>query len=75
MIGFTTASGSEYELDVNAKKVRRISGKAPQPRVSDGDWRPYVEISPIFIASRVAILWDTETTTVTSPVTRSWVRS
>lgn len=58
---FTTISGSLYEVDTKAKKVRRLNGKAdPTPRMGkDGEWRSYREIhpDPVQVGQGVVIAW------------------
>lgn len=90
MIGFETKSGSTYEVDVDGRKIRRLTGqKDPQPRQGkDGEWKPFKEVGEIELGRPVAILWDPKTTplhagspseatpaTITSPVVRCWVRT
>lgn len=40
MIHFTTKSGSSYEYDPEAKKIRRVAGDPKHTdRLQDGEWR------------------------------------
>lgn len=86
---FETASGSTYEIDQEAKKIRRVMGaRAPQPRQGrDGEWRAYRDVSPLEIGDPVFIYWpkattpllegsppDAEPATRTAPVVRIAVR-
>lgn len=45
-ITFTTETGSRYEVDTDAKLIRRVYGDAPPtPRQGDGGlWKPYIRI-------------------------------
>jgi hypothetical protein len=56
---FITISGSTYEVDQDNKKIRRLKGKAdPTPRQGqDGEWREYINLSPIKIGEAVLIQW------------------
>ncbi len=79
---FTTQSGSTYELDVERKRVRRLSGaRAPEPRLgTDGGWRSYKDVSDVRRGACVFITWPEGTplhagspswavpSTITSPV-------
>jgi hypothetical protein len=62
---FTTASGSVYEVDEKAKKIRRLNGTTDlSPRMGkEGEWRPYKRLlpDPIKVGSGVAIVWGEET--------------
>jgi hypothetical protein len=81
---FETVSGSTYEVDQEAKRIRRLSGTRPaQPRQgNDGEWKDYEALSPIEVGSCLVIAWPRATTalhpgspsyampsTITSPVT------
>jgi hypothetical protein len=61
---FTTVTGSLYEVDTKAKKVRRLNGKAdPSPRMGkDGEWRSYWNIhpSPPQVGESVVIAWGSD---------------
>lgn len=61
---FTTVTGSLYEVDTKAKKIRRLNGKAdPSPRMGkDGQWRSYREIhpNPLTIGESVVIAWGSD---------------
>jgi hypothetical protein len=58
---FTTITGSLYEVDTKAKKIRRLNGaKDPSPRMGkDGQWRSYKEIHPKIpvVGESVVIAW------------------
>ena len=62
---FTTASGSVYEVDEKAKKIRRLNGVTDlSPRMGkDGEWRSFRQLlpNPITVGSGVAIVWGEET--------------
>jgi len=61
---FTTITGSLYEVDTKAKKVRRLNGvKDPSPRMGkDGQWRSYKEIhpNPPTVGQSVLIAWGSD---------------
>lgn len=61
---FITLTGSVYEVDDKAKKVRRLNGKEnPTRRMGkDGDWRPYAKLfpNPIKVGKGVVIIWDSD---------------
>ena len=61
---FTTASGSTYEVDVDNKRVRRVSNnKNTQPTLRQGnDWRDYEYITDIVIGKPVMIFWNKSNT-------------
>ena len=65
---FRTISGSRYEIDFEAKKIRRLHGMInPTTRQGlDGEWKPYTDIVPetIEIGKPVFILWDKATTPI-----------
>jgi hypothetical protein len=56
---FTTASGSVYEVDTEAKKIRRLNGKKdPTPRQGkDGEWREYINDLSVEMGKNVWIQW------------------
>lgn len=56
---FTTMSGSVYEVDTEAKKIRRLNGKKdPTPRQGkDGEWRGYLGELTIQVGESVWISW------------------
>lgn len=62
---FTTESGSLYEVDEKAKKIRRLNGvKNPTPRTGkDGQWRTYRELhpDPVTVGRGVVIVWGEDT--------------
>lgn len=55
-----TFTGSIYEIDEDAKKIRRLSGvKDSTPRQgADGDWKQYQEIMMTPLKNMV-IIWET----------------
>lgn len=61
---FITASGSMYEVDTDAKKIRRLIGKDnPTPRMGkDGEWRSYREVHPwpLQKGQSVVIAWGSD---------------
>lgn len=56
---FTTISGSLYEVDTTAKKIRRLNGKGdPTPRQGkDGEWQPYLNDITVEKGEPVWIQW------------------
>lgn len=56
---FTTESGSTYEIDTTAKRVRRLLGaENPTPRVgADGEWRAYHDTTDLVVGHRLFIQW------------------
>lgn len=56
---FTTISGSTYEIDAIAKKIRRLNGKAdPTPRQGkDGEWQVYLNDITVQKGEPVWIQW------------------
>lgn len=79
MIAFSTETGSEYELNLTEKKIRRLTGThGPTPRQGqDGEWRTFSAIGPEVpcLGQTLLIEWGvqnedgSEQCTVTSPVT------
>ena len=62
IVKFATETGSIYEVDEDAKKMRRVSGKH-EPTYNqreDGEWREYEEISEIKIGERLLTIWGPE---------------
>jgi hypothetical protein len=77
---FGTASGSIYEVDKEAARIRRVLGEHPptarQP--ADGEWREYLHITMIRRGRPVLVTWGLAGSTLdslhsqctfTSPVT------
>jgi hypothetical protein len=62
---FTTTSGSLYEVDTTAKKIRRLNGeKNPTPRMGkDGEWRHYAKLYPAkpAVGQTLVIVWGEDT--------------
>lgn len=79
MLVYKTKSGSQYEVDLEGKKIRRLFGEVtPTERQgNDGEWKEFETISNIVIGNSVIIGWrligDAGSfvlqTTLTSPVT------
>lgn len=64
---------STYEMDTEARLIRRIIGvNPPTPRQGpDGYWRPYRAVSPLYVGYRVFITYADMAVgkgTITSPV-------
>lgn len=59
-VKFKTASDSEYELDLEKKLIRRLSGSnlATNRQGSDGDWKSYHSISDVMVGRAVLIVWS-----------------
>lgn len=55
-----TMSGSIYEIDLQNRQARRLSGAtAPTPRTGpDGTWRRFAAMLPLNIGQRVFFEWD-----------------
>lgn len=62
MIKFTTESGSVYEVDNSACRMRRLSGthEPTNNQGPDGNWKNYGLISAIAVDSPVLIVWLVE---------------
>ena len=60
---FKTRTGSCYEVDREASKIRRLSGKNdPTSRQGqDGEWKPYEYLAPIVIGQGATIIWGSDT--------------
>ena len=45
---FSTETGSEYQIDVKNRKIRRLAGEHSPTRNQgpDGAWQPYLRIEP-----------------------------
>lgn len=57
---FITKSGSMYEVDTSAKRIRRLIGMVdPTPRQGkDGEWRVYADLFPSpTVGKSVIIAW------------------
>lgn len=78
MIKFTTETGSVYEVDASACRMRRLSG-THAPSTNQGEdsvWKNYGLISPVEAGSPVLVVWLVEPddvnwkvrSTITSPV-------
>lgn len=72
MTRFRTSSGSEYELDEEAKQIRRLSGvKQPTERQGpDNVWRDYEAIHGPELEFPVLIRWEGIKCTLTSDVVK-----
>lgn len=65
MEGFTTVSGSTYEVDLQAQAIRRVgnaAGRPPTPRQGrDGQWRTYYQLALVQSPGEsvsITIVWD-----------------
>jgi hypothetical protein len=72
---FTTESGSNYELDLERQRIRRLSGSRPSTnrQGSDGEWKEFFSISVPTIGQELIIVWSlddngTAKSTLTSPL-------
>ena len=82
MLNMMTESGSLYEINLEEKRIRRVTGNGPgTPRVGpDGEWRTFTDLHPAapVVGASLLIMWrqNPETgvleTTLTSPVQRVW---
>lgn len=53
-----TETGSQYEIDYAAKRVRRLNSEAgTSERVGRGEWRSFVECSDPALGERLEIVW------------------
>jgi hypothetical protein len=78
MILLKTSSGSNYQVDVNNKRVRRLNTfdhPAKSIRVNDNEWRDFVEVGSVsggeyvFTLGETALfVWKDDTMTMTSNV-------
>lgn len=75
--GFTTVSGSAYEVDLPGHRIRRVgnaAGRAPTPRLGrDGQWRTFLVLAltavPPEPGPSILIRWDeTGGATITSMI-------
>lgn len=57
---FLTETGSQYELDLKAKKIRRLGGEHdPTPRQGkDGEWRSFHDVTAVRVGKPVTIIWS-----------------
>jgi hypothetical protein len=56
---FRTESGSEYEVDEDRRRIRRLSGNH-EPTFNQGadhEWQSYLKTSPIREGEPVLIVW------------------
>ena len=78
MILIKTSSGSNYQVDINNKRVRRLKTfdhPASTVRVNDNEWRDFAEVGSIsggeyvFTVGETALfVWKDNTMTITSTV-------
>lgn len=57
---FTTESGSVYEVDEDAPRMRRLSGKN-KPTAYQGEdntWRTYVDMTTVKLGESVMVVWE-----------------
>lgn len=69
---FTTVSGSVYELDTTAKKVRRTEcpSRRPSSHLSE-EWAPFLYYSnPVQVGFSTSFAWPDGDVTTTSVVTK-----
>jgi hypothetical protein len=62
---FRTVSGSTYEVDSEAKKIRRVNNsndKVATERQGNNEWKGYMSLSPIKVGVGVFIAWDPDKT-------------
>ncbi len=77
LVKFTTVTGSVYELDTEAKRIRRLSGTAdPTPRQGkDSEWKGYAFLTmgapadPVLTGMPVLICWELSGTTARCTLT------
>jgi hypothetical protein len=58
----STHSGSTYQLDAEAGRIRRLSGShAPTERQGpDGEWRTFADCSDPAVGRQLVIVWSTD---------------
>ncbi len=64
-----TESGSEYDIDLANKRIRRvtnINGSAATARQGNNEWRTYAWISDVQVGHTIMIGWDPNTTPLLS---------
>lgn len=56
---FKTKSGSVYELDAAAKRIRRLHGEHPATNIQgkDGEWKPY-HTCDVYVDYPAVIQWE-----------------
>ena len=54
-----TETGSNYEVDLESYRLRRLSGNASPTKNQgeDGEWQSFISISPIRPTQPVLIVW------------------
>jgi hypothetical protein len=78
MISLKTCSGSNYQIDINNKRLRRLNTfdhPANAVRVDDNEWRSFVEVGSVsggeyvFTVGEAALfVWKDDKMTITSSV-------
>jgi hypothetical protein len=78
MILLRTSSGSNYQVDINNKRVRRLNTfdhPANAARFNDNEWREFAEVGSVSggeyvftVGEKALFLWDDSTMTMTSTV-------
>lgn len=59
MFKFTTETGSEYEIDEDRRRIRRLGGyhEPTNNQGQDGEWQSYLKTSPVRKGEQVLIVW------------------
>lgn len=59
MLRVVTESGSRYEIDLDGKRIRRLSGNAPptEHQGQDGEWRVFEDITGLVVGDCPIVLW------------------
>lgn len=59
---FKTETGSEYEVNTDSKKIRRMTGvkEATARQGKDGEWKGYVDLV-LSVGTSAMIYWDAST--------------
>lgn len=66
MLRFTTETGSQYELDTEGSRIRRMSnaeGREATPRQGpDGEWKTYLSCGFPYVGGECVIVWRVDDT-------------
>ncbi len=65
-----TRSGSIYELDEDASRIRRVSGTGPEKIAPDGEWRTYEAHHDLREGWRFLVSFGPDDQMLTSVVTK-----
>lgn len=51
-------ANSTYEIDSDSRKIRRLYGRRGFKLAKDGEWMPYIRISPVVVGKPFVVLLD-----------------